>query len=175
MVSPDSSGSSSSRLAESPEVVEKSPRTTKCAYRRRRPVRVMEPSMEKLPVLTIQDPSAAAGVVVLDCRPPLLPVTMDISEVDMSAGWMLMLSTGVDVLPSERGPSFGGGDLVGLICPQLGVAPLVDPGTDLEEEMPMPVGSPSTDDSKPVPGSTLRALTWNWRGLSWRLVSCRRW
>ena len=50
--------------------------------------------------------------------------------------------------------SVGGGDLVGLICPELGVAPLVDPGTDLEDEMPTPVDSPSTDDSKPVPGST---------------------
>ena len=30
----------------------------------------------------------------------------------------------------------------------------MDPGTDLEDEMPTPVGSPSTDDSKPVPGST---------------------
>ena len=46
------------------------------------------------------------------------------------------------------------GDLVGLICPELGVAPLVDPETDLEDEMPTPVGSPSTDNSKPVPGYT---------------------
>ena len=79
VVLPDSSGSSSSHSAESPEVVEKLPRTTKRAYRQRRPVRVMEPSVDKLPVLTIQDPSAAAGTVVLDCRPPLLPVTMYIS------------------------------------------------------------------------------------------------
>ena len=44
--------------------------------------------------------------------------------------------------------------MVGLICPELGVAPIVDPGTDLEDELPTPVGSPSTDVSKPVPGST---------------------
>ena len=33
----------------------------------------------------------------------------------------------------EREQSFvgGGGDLLSLICPELGVAPLVDPGTDL--------------------------------------------
>ena len=30
----------------------------------------------------------------------------------------------------------------------------MDPGTDLEDELPTPVGSPSTDVSKPVPGST---------------------
>ena len=30
-----------------------------------------------------------------------------------------------------------------MICPELGVAPLVDPGTDVEDEWPTPVGSPS--------------------------------
>ena len=29
----------------------------------------------------------------------------------------------------------GGGDWLGLICSELGVAPLVDPGTDLKYEM----------------------------------------
>ena len=36
----------------------------------------------------------------------------------------------------------GGGDLLSLICPELGVAPLVDPGTDLEDELPSPAASP---------------------------------
>ena len=71
VVSPDSSSSGSLRPAGSPEVMDKSPRTTRRAFRHRRPVRVMEPPVENIPVLTIQ---AAAGVVVLDCRPPLLPV-----------------------------------------------------------------------------------------------------
>ena len=30
----------------------------------------------------------------------------------------------------------GGGDLLRLICPELGVTPLVDPGTDCEDELP---------------------------------------
>ena len=33
--------------------------------------------------------------------------------------------------------------MLALICPELGVTPLVDPGTDVEEERPTPVGSPS--------------------------------
>ena len=33
--------------------------------------------------------------------------------------------------------------MLGLICPELGVIPLVDPGTDVEDERPTPVGSPS--------------------------------
>ena len=84
-VSPDSSSSSLLCPAGSPDVVVGSPRTTKRAVRRRRPVRVMESPMENIPVLTIQDPLAAAGAVVLNCRPPLLPVPMDISGVDLSA------------------------------------------------------------------------------------------
>ena len=154
VVSPDSSSSGSLHPAESPEVMEKSPRTTRHAYRWRRPVHVMEPSLENIPVLTIQDPSAAAWAVVLGCRPPLLPVSMDISGVDLSAGRLPAVSAGVDVLPNERGTSFSRGDLIGLICPELGVAPLVDPGTDLEDELLTPVGSPSTDISKSVPTST---------------------
>ena len=109
VVSPDSSSSGSLRPGESPEVVDKSHRTTRHAYRRRRPVRVMEPPVENIPVLTIQDPLAVAGVVVLDCRPPLLPVSMDISGVDLSAGRLSAVSAGVDVLPHERAPLFSGG------------------------------------------------------------------
>ena len=73
-------------------------------------MRVMEPAIENIPVLTIQDPLAMAGVVVLDCRPPLLPVSMAISGVDLSAGRFPAVSAGVDVLPHEREPliSVGG-------------------------------------------------------------------
>ena len=101
---------------------------------------VMEPPVENIPVLTIQDPLATSGAVVLDCRPLLLPASMDISGVDLSAGRFPAVSAGMDVLPHEREPSSSGGDLIGLICPELGVAPLVDPGTDLEDERPTPVG-----------------------------------
>ena len=38
--------------------------------------------------------------------------------------------------------SGGGGGLLSLICPELAVAPLVDPGTDLEDELPSPAASP---------------------------------
>ena len=77
----------------------------------------MEPPIENIPVLTIQDPVAVAGAVVLDCRPPLLPVSMDISGVDLSAGRLPAVSAGVDVLPHEREPLFRGGiDLSGAWC-----------------------------------------------------------
>ena len=33
--------------------------------------------------------------------------------------------------------------MLGSICPELGVAPLVDPGTDCEDELPIPAGPPA--------------------------------
>ena len=121
VVSPDSSGSGSLRPGDSPEVVDRSPTTTRRAYQQRRPVRVMEPPVVNIPVLTIQDPLAAAGAVVLDCRPPLLPVSMDISGVDLSAGPVPAVSAGMDVLLHGPEPlSSGGGlswiDLSGAGC-----------------------------------------------------------
>ena len=85
VVSPVSSGSGSLRPVGSPEGVLGPARTMRRAHRRRRPVRVEEPAIVNVPVLTHQDPLAAVGAVVLDCRPPLLPVSMDISGVDLSA------------------------------------------------------------------------------------------
>ena len=65
------------------------------------------------------------------------------------------MMTDVGVLPLEHEPLFGGGgDLLGLICPELGITPLVDPGTDVEDERPTPVGSPSPVVDGAVPLST---------------------
>ena len=122
--SPDFSRSSSMCPAGSPNAVVASPRTSRSTVRRRRPVRVMESPVQNVQVLTVQDPLAAAGAVVLDFRPPLLPVSMDISGVDLSATRAPAVSAGAGVLPLEREQLFGEGDLLSLICPELGVTPL---------------------------------------------------
>ena len=73
---------------------------------------------------------AIAVAVVIDCLPPLLPVSMNISGVDLSEGGLpAIVSGGVE----------------------LGVAPLVDPGTDLGDELLTAVGSPSLAVDKSVP------------------------
>ena len=79
--SPDPACSS---VVESPDVVCTSPRPSRRAIGRRRPTRVMETPVRIAPRLTIQDPLAAAGAVVLDCRPQLLPGAMDVSGTDLS-------------------------------------------------------------------------------------------
>ena len=102
--SPDAACSTLPCAAESPDVVCASPRPSRRAIRRRRPVRVMDS-----PVLTEQDPLAAAGAQVCDCRPPLLPVSMNISGVDVSVIRDSALSAEAAAFPPEREQSFGGG------------------------------------------------------------------
>ena len=108
VVSPESSGSGSLRPVSSPEVVLGPARTMRRAHQRRRPVRVEEPAVVvSIPVLTLQDPLAA---VVLDCRPSLLPVSMDISGVDLSAVRLPAMSAAMDgLLPGREQLSTGGG------------------------------------------------------------------
>ena len=89
--------------------------------------------------------------MVLDCLPPLLPVSMDINGVDLSAIRDSTMSAEAGAFPPEREQSFVGGDLLSLICPELGVTPLTDPGTDLEDELPTPAASPVTVDHGAAP------------------------
>ena len=114
--------------------------------RDRSPIRVMEPPVRIAPRLTMQDPLAAAGAVVLDCRPLLLPGVMDVSSIDLAEIQSLTRASVADTVPPERERSFGGGDLLSLICPELGVTARIDPETDLEDEPSTPANSPATDD-----------------------------
>ena len=121
VLSPASTGPRPLRPAGSAEFVGKSPRTTHRAKRRVRPVRVMETSVGDLPVLTLQDPSDVQGAVVFDFRPPL-------SGIGLLSGLPSAASARMGVPPSEHvlSTSGGGGDSVGLVIPELGVAPLED-------------------------------------------------
>ena len=68
--SPDPAGST---VMKSPDVVCASPRPSMRAFARWRPTRVMETPVRIAPRLTLQDPLAVAGAVVLDCHPQALP------------------------------------------------------------------------------------------------------
>ena len=52
----------------------------------------------------------------------------------------------------------GGGGSNALVVPELGVAPLEDSGTDLEDELPTPDGSPSSDAVQPEVGPAPRGV-----------------
>ena len=104
------------------ELRDESPRRTRRAQRRIRPVRVMAGSISDLPMLMLQDRPDAQGAVVYNCRPPLLPVSLQLGD----------LGTFARMRP----------DMV--LFPELGVTPLIDSGTDLEDEMPTPDDSPGS-------------------------------
>ena len=113
------------------------------------PVCVVESSVGDLPVLTLQDPSDIQGAMVYDCRPPLLPVSLQLSGIGPLSGLPTAVSASVAVTPWEYGLTISGVGSDGLVVPELGVAPLEDSGTHLEDELPTPDGSPSTDAVKP--------------------------
>ena len=58
-------------------------------------------------------------------------------------------------VPPEREQSFGGGDLLSLICPELGVTPEIDPETDLKDELSIPASPAAADEHGVVPLSVL--------------------
>ena len=149
--SPDAACSTLPCAAESPDVVCASPRPSRRVIGRRRPVRIMESPVQNAPRLTLQDPLAVAGAVVLDCRPPLLPVSMDISGVDLSAIRALTVSAEAGAFPPEREQSFVGGDLLKRDLPGVGGYSINGPGRDLEDELPTPAASPVTVDHGAAP------------------------
>ena len=128
-----------------------SPRSSRRAIGRRRPIRVMESPVRIAPRLTVQDPLAAAGAVVLDCRPPLLPGVMNVTVMDLAEIQSSTMASEAVTVPPEREQSFGGGDLLSSICPELGVAPRINPGTDLEDELSDLADSPAAADHGVAP------------------------
>ena len=81
--------------------------------RRRRPVRFMNPPVQIAPRLTEQDPRMAAGVVVFDCCVALLPVSLDVSGIDMPAVRSSVPPAKTDVALTEPEQPFRRG---GQIC-----------------------------------------------------------
>ena len=149
VLSPVSIGPVSLSQASSAELVGKSPRRTRHAKRQIWPVCVMNGSVGDLPILMIQDPADVQGEMVYDCRPPLLPVLLQMSDIGPSSVRPTVVAASVAVPPWEDGPTISGVGSDVVAFPGLGVAPLVDSGTDLEDELPTPDGSPSTDAVKP--------------------------
>ena len=110
-------------------------------------MRVMGESVGDRPILMIHDPADLQGAVVYDCRPPLLPVSFQLKDI----GPLLVRPTVVSASPAaSQGGRYGSGvGPEGVAIPELGVTPLTDPGTELEDELPTPEDSPSVSASGP--------------------------
>ena len=125
------------------------PRRTRCAKRRMRPVRVMGESVGDLPILMIQDPSDVQGAIAYDCRPPLLPVSFQLKDIGPLPLRPTVVSASLAATPWEDGMAIIGLAPEGVAIPELDVAPLVNSGTDLEDELSTRDDSPSTDAPGP--------------------------
>ena len=107
---------------------DESPRRTRRAQRRIRPVRVVNGSGCDLPILTLQDPADAQGGVVYDCRPPFLPVSLQLGDMGTFARTRPKVSASVGVPPWEVGPSVSDVDSDMVVFPEPGITPLIDAG-----------------------------------------------
>ena len=141
MLPPVSSVPVTTHHARSAELEFESPRRTRRAKHRMRPVRVLEESVGDLPTLTIQD---LQGAIVYDCRPPLLPVSLQLEDIGPLTLRRTVVSASLAAPPREDCMAISGVSPEGVAIPELGVAPLVDSETD---ELPTPEDSPFVNDS----------------------------
>ena len=129
-----------SEMEDSPEAVGSYHRPSRRMFARRRIPRVRETATRIAPRLTELDPLAAAGAMVFDCRPQVLPGAMDVSKLELSEIRSMTRASAATSPPPEREQSFGGG---GGRLTGIDLAPLVDPGTDCEDELPAPDDVPA--------------------------------
>ena len=92
--------------------------------------------------LTEQDPRTMAGAVVFDCRPAVLPVSVDVSGIDMQTVRRAEPPAEPVVAPTEREQESTAPMWLNDIDPELEVTPLLDSGTDCQDELSSPDGSP---------------------------------
>ena len=79
---------------------------------------------------------------MFDCRPAVLPVSVDVSGIDMRTVRPAKPPAELVVAPPEREQQFEGAILFDHIDPELDVIPLLDSGMDCQDELSSPDGSP---------------------------------
>ena len=84
----------------------------------------------------------AAGAVVFDCRPAVLPLSVDVSSIDMQKVRRAEPPAEPFVAPDEQRQEFRGPMRLDDIDLELEVIPLLDSGTDCQDELSSPDGSP---------------------------------
>ena len=101
------------------------------------------------PTLTVQDASDRQGAIVYDCRPPMLHVSLRLEDIGPLPLRRTVVSASLAAPPLEDSMAIGGATLEGGAILELGVAPLFDDDTDLEDELPTPEGSMLIGDFSP--------------------------
>ena len=87
--------------------------------------------------------------------------SLNVNRLDHShpMGLRLQASASLAAPPQEDFMAIGGASPEGVAIPELGIAPLIDPDADIEDELPTPEGSMLISDSSPegirLPGVSL--------------------
>ena len=118
------------------------PKSTRRSHRPFRPVHVMSAAVCDLPVLSIQDPADVVGASVVDCRPPVLPVSIPLSALSPRTVENARGTSGFNPSRTE-GPSIMDMDTNEITIERIVGFPWNDPGTDVEDELPTPASSPA--------------------------------
>ena len=92
-------------------------------------------------------PVRVLGAIVHDCWPSLLPVSLQLEDIGPLTLRRPVVSASLAAPPREDCISGVSPEWVAI--PELGVAPLVDSETDLEDELPTPNNSLFVSDSSP--------------------------
>ena len=110
-------------------------------HRSSRPMRQMSEAVDDGPLLTVQTPAEMIGEMVIDCRPSVLPVSIPLCSLSPATVAEAREISGCK--PSqEPGRSIMDMDTSEITVSRIVGFQWVDPGTDVEDELPAPVLSP---------------------------------
>ena len=102
------------------------------------------------PLLTVQNPAEMIGETVIDCRPPVLPVSIPLSALSPRT---VAEARGISSCkPSQE----TGQSIMDMDSSEITISRIVgfqwdDPGTDVEDELPVPVLSPVQNVAPVIP------------------------
>ena len=117
------------------------PKSVRCQHRVTQPTRLFTEADGEGPLLTEQNPAEMAGETVIDCRPPMLPVSIPLSglspaTISGARNCMKLIE------PEETGQSIMNMDTNEITIARIIGFDWKDTGTDVEDELPTPVSSP---------------------------------
>ena len=118
------------------------PKSVRRLHRLSQPKRLFPETVVKGPFLTEQNPAEMVGETVIDCRPSLLPVSIPLSG--LSPETISGARNCVNYQPSEE----TGQSIMNMDTNEITINRIVsfvwdEEGTDVEDEMPTPVSSPT--------------------------------
>ena len=118
------------------------PKSVRRPHRLSQPKRLFPEAVGNGPFLTEQNPAEMVGETVIDCRPSLLPVSIPLSGLSPDT------ISGARSCVSYRPPEETGQSIMNMDTSEITIDRIIgfewnESGTDVEDEMPTPVSSPT--------------------------------